>query len=85
MPSTVLWIEGQSRIDQRLITGETPDSQGGARHRPYMRGANLSARIAGWGVGGREDTTLAEIARLLEKAGRHAPLPAIGPRPGIEA
>jgi Cu2+-exporting ATPase len=61
-------IEGQSKIDQSLITGETLAVKAGAGSVIYAGTLNLSGALRVRVSAAAEGTLLAEIARLLENA-----------------
>ncbi len=61
-------IEGQSRIDQSLITGETLPAKAGPGTAVYAGTLNLSGALRVRVSAAAEGTLLAEIARLLENA-----------------
>ena len=61
-------IEGQSRIDQSLITGETLPAKAGPGTAVYAGTLNLSGALRVRVSAASEGTLLAEIARLLENA-----------------
>jgi Cu2+-exporting ATPase len=61
-------IEGQSKIDQSLITGETLPVKAGPGTAVYAGTLNLSGALRVRVSAAAEGTLLAEIARLLENA-----------------
>lgn len=61
-------IEGQSKIDQSLITGETLPAKAGPGTAVYAGTLNLSGALRVRVSAAAEGTLLAEIARLLENA-----------------
>jgi Cu2+-exporting ATPase len=61
-------IEGQSKIDQSLITGETLAAKAGPGTAVYAGTLNLSGVLRVRVTAASEGTLLAEIARLLENA-----------------
>ena len=61
-------IEGQSRIDQSLITGETLGVKAGPGTSVYAGTLNLSGALRVRVSAASEGTLLAEISRLLENA-----------------
>src|SRR4051812_10637903 len=61
-------IEGQSRIDQSLISGETLPAKAGPGTAVYAGTLNLSGALRVRVAAAAEGTLLAEIARLLENA-----------------
>ena len=61
-------IEGQSKIDQSLITGETMPVKAGPGTAVYAGTLNLSGALRVRVSAAAEGTLLAEIARLLENA-----------------
>src|SRR6266581_2265715 len=61
-------IEGQSKIDQSLITGETLPVKAGPGTAVYAGTLNLSGALRVRVSAASEGTLLAEIARLLENA-----------------
>jgi Cu2+-exporting ATPase len=61
-------IEGQSRIDQSLITGETLPAKAGPGTAVHAGTLNLSGALRVRVSAASEGTLLAEIARLLENA-----------------
>jgi P-type Cu2+ transporter len=61
-------IEGQSKIDQSLITGETLPGKAGPGIEVYAGTLNLSGALRVRVSAAAESTLLAEIARLLENA-----------------
>ena len=78
-------IEGQSKIDQSLITGETLPVKAGPGTAVYAGTLNLSGALRVRVSAASEGTLLAEISRLLENARAGAlPLCAAG-RPRVAA
>jgi P-type Cu2+ transporter len=63
-------IEGQSKIDQSLITGETLPVKAAPGSAVYAGTLNLSGALRVRVSAAAEGTLLAEIARLLENAGQ---------------
>lgn len=61
-------IEGQSKIDQSLITGETLPAMAGPNTAIYAGTLNLSGALRVQVTAASEGTLLAEISRLLENA-----------------
>ena len=61
-------IEGQSKIDQSLITGETLPARAGPGTAVYAGTLNLTGALRVRVAAAAEGTLLAEIARLLENA-----------------
>jgi Cu2+-exporting ATPase len=61
-------IDGQSKIDQSLITGETMPAKAGPGTAVYAGTLNLSGALRVRVSAAAEGTLLAEIARLLENA-----------------
>jgi Cu2+-exporting ATPase len=61
-------IEGQSKIDQSLITGETLPVKAGPGTAVYAGTLNLSGALRVRVTAASESTLLAEISRLLENA-----------------
>ncbi|WMT73390.1 cation-translocating P-type ATPase [Bradyrhizobium sp. Ash2021] len=61
-------IEGQSKIDQSLITGETLPAKAGPGTAVYAGTLNLSGALRVRVAAASEGTLLAEIGRLLENA-----------------
>jgi Cu2+-exporting ATPase len=61
-------IEGQSKIDQSLITGETRPAEAKAGTAVYAGTLNLSGALRVRVAAASEGTLLAEIGRLLENA-----------------
>jgi Cu2+-exporting ATPase len=61
-------IDGQSKIDQSLITGETQPVSAGLGTSVYAGTLNLSGALRVRVTGASEGTLLAEISRLLENA-----------------
>ncbi len=77
-------IEGQSKIDQSLITGETLPTRAGPGAAVYAGTLNLSGALRVRVSAAAEGTLLAEIARLLENAVQaRSRLRAIG-GPGVD-
>jgi len=66
VPVDAVILEGESLLDGALVTGETEPSEGRAGVSIYSGMVNLSAPLTVRALARREDSLLAEIARLVE-------------------